>query len=175
MHRETEDLSFICRSCGQRHAIPFAWHLETPDTWRALPDDARRRSYLDSDFCRIVQPGETSFFIRGIIRIHIHDRPEHFELGVWSSLSETNWNRSIELLETPGREGEPPYFGWLSNEIAPLYQGTTELKLNVHTSPIGERPWIEVEPTDHPLAVDQREGISFERVHEIARLLLHGV
>ena len=43
----------------------------------------------------------------------------------------------------------------------------------MHTSPIGERPWIELEPTDRPLAVDQRDGISYERVVAIASQLLH--
>jgi hypothetical protein len=29
------------------------------------------------------------------------------------------------------------------------------------------RPYIELEPTDHPLAVEQRNGISVDRVAEI--------
>jgi hypothetical protein len=35
------------------------------------------------------------------------------------------------------------------------------------------RPFIELEPTDHPLAIEQRTGISWERVREIAELVLH--
>jgi hypothetical protein len=31
----------------------------------------------------------------------------------------------------------------------------------------------ELEPTDHPLAVEQREGITIQRVREFAELLLH--
>ena len=33
------------------------------------------------------------------------------------------------------------------------------------------RPLIEVEPSEHPLAVEQRQGISVERVAEIAATL----
>lgn len=43
----------------------------------------------------------------------------------------------------------------------------------VHTRPVGERPVIELEPTDHPLAVEQRTGITLDRVREIAAALLH--
>src|SRR6266542_4166429 len=35
------------------------------------------------------------------------------------------------------------------------------------------RGYIELEPTDHPLGVDQRDGISPSRMQEIATRLLH--
>jgi hypothetical protein len=39
---------------------------------------------------------------------------------------------------------------------------------------VGERPLLELEPTDHPLAVHQREGIPFERLREIVAGAMHG-
>ncbi len=45
----------------------------------------------------------------------------------------------------------------------------------VHTRPVGARPLIELEPTDHPLAVEQRDGISWDRIQQIAELARHGV
>jgi hypothetical protein len=47
------------------------------------------------------------------------------------------------------------------------------LKTNVHTREVGVRPLVELEPTDHPLAVEQRDGIAMARVQEIAELNLH--
>ena len=35
------------------------------------------------------------------------------------------------------------------------------------------KPFIELEATDHPLAVEQREGITMDRVREIAEALVH--
>lgn len=75
-------------------------------------------------------------------------------------------------LGTGGRESEPPFFGWLSTAL-PLYPETLHLKTHVHTRLVGQRPFIELEPTDHPLAVEQRDGITMERVREIAEALLH--
>ncbi|MFF0296871.1 hypothetical protein ACFYS8_16970 [Kitasatospora sp. NPDC004615] len=38
---------------------------------------------------------------------------------------------------------------------------------------MGQRPLIELEPTDHPLTVEQRAGITRDRVREIAEAVLH--
>jgi hypothetical protein len=95
-----------------------------------------------------------------------------FTWGVWVSLSLENFERMLELWETPGRESEPPYFGWLSTAL-PCYPDTLNLKTHVHTRPVGERPFIELEPTDHPLAVEQRNGITMARVREIVECALH--
>jgi len=83
------------------------------------------------------------------------------------------FQRTIDLWETEGREREPPYFGWLTSEL-PIYDPSTlSLRTHVHTQPVGTRPRIELEPTDHPLAIEQRQGISMSRVEEIAGMLHH--
>ncbi len=48
------------------------------------------------------------------------------------------------------------------------------LKTWVQTRPIGERPLVTVfEPEDHPLFVEQRDGITVERLVEIVEAALH--
>lgn len=133
--------------------------------------DQDRLSGLSSDQCVI--RGE-QFFVHGLIEIPVIDSDELFSWGVWVSLSQENYDRMAQLWETQGRENEPPYFGWLSTQL-PVYAPTTiNLKTHVHTRPVGERPFIELEPTDHPLAVEQRKGITLARVREFADILLHG-
>jgi hypothetical protein len=91
------------------------------------------------------------------------------------SLSRDSFTRALSLWTTPGREREQPYFGWMSTEL-PLYQPSTLLlKTRVHTQAVGQRPLIELEPTDHPLAVEQHAGITLARVQEIAETLLHAL
>jgi hypothetical protein len=101
---------------------------------------------------------------------HLGRRP--FVWGVWTSLSEQSFMRTGEICDMPGRENEPPFFGWLCTAL-PLYPETLHLKTHVHTRPLGQRPLVELEPTDHPLAVEQRTGIPMDRVREIAEALLH--
>jgi len=47
------------------------------------------------------------------------------------------------------------------------------LKCKVHLRDDGIRPLIELEPTKHPLALEQQEGISMERVAEIHSIMVH--
>ncbi|MGW6575254.1 DUF2199 domain-containing protein [Streptomyces sp. NPDC054945] len=88
--------------------------------------------------------------------------------GVWVALSRENFSRAADLRDTPGREPEPPYFGWLTTELLVYPATTLNLQTHVHTRPLGRRPSIELERTDHPLAVEQRTGITLDRVSEIA-------
>ena len=133
--------------------------------------DLHESSMLAQEQCVI--KGE-HFFVRGRLIIPVIDATPgtEFDWGVWVSLSPTSYERATSLWTTPGRVHEPPYFGWLSTEL-PLYPSTLNLKTNVHTQPVGERPLIELEPTDHPLAVEQRTGITLARVQEIAEVMLH--
>jgi hypothetical protein len=133
------------------------------------PEGRERRAELSSDQCVI--DGE-HYFVRGALEIPVIDGDESFTWGVWVSLSQKNFERMSELWEMSGRESEPPYFGWLSTAL-PCYPDTLNLKTHVHTRPVGERPLIELEPTEHPLAVEQRNGISMARVKEIVECVLH--
>ncbi|MEU6845643.1 DUF2199 domain-containing protein [Streptomyces sp. NPDC046716] len=44
---------------------------------------------------------------------------------------------------------------------------------HVHTRQVGQRPFIELEPTSHALAIEQRTGITMDRVREIAEAVIH--
>lgn len=160
-----------CNLCDQWHTeLPFAYGPSHPDLYFDLPKEERdERVEVDQDFCVI---DGKHFFVRGRLEIPVIDSDEVFAWDVWVSQSETNFKRTIKLMNTEGRESEEPYFGWLSNNLH-LYPDTTILKVHVHTKPVGIVPIIELEPTEHPLAVEQRNGITLARVKEIAALILH--
>jgi hypothetical protein len=165
------DTRWKCNLCDEWHThLPFAYGPNFPDLYFDIPEGERdERVKGDKDFCVI--DGE-HYFVRGRLEIPVIDSDQVFAWDVWVSQSEANFKRTIELMDAEGRESEEPYFGWLSNNLH-LYPDTTNLKTNVHTQPVGTVPTIELEPTDHPLAVEQREGITLERVKEIAALILH--
>jgi hypothetical protein len=124
---------------------------------------------LSSDQC-IIDPDR--FFIRGSIEIPVVDGDGPFVWGVWVSLSETNFKRASDRWLDPNRMEEPAYFGWLCNSL-PGYPETLSLKTSVHTRAAGIRPFVELEPTEHPLAVEQRDGITMARVIEIGEIAMH--
>jgi hypothetical protein len=162
---------FQCLRCGVYHDdLPMAYGTDAPYWYdEVAPEERDARTQLTSDQCII--DGE-HFFVRGVLEIPVLDGDEVFTWGVWVSLSEKNFDRMHEVWNNPGREEEPPYFGWLSTEV-PGYPSTINLKILVHTRQLGQRPAIELEQTDHPLAVEQHEGITMARVREIADELLH--
>lgn len=163
-------MTWTCQTCGVEHAdIPLCFGIEAP--WRAFVPEAEfnQRVQLTPDRCII---DRQHFFIRGHIEIPIHNYPEPLAFAVWSSLSEKSFLHMSERWEAPDRASDPPYFGWLCSPIA-VYPSTIHLKLSVQSRPPGLTHIFTLEPTEHPLAIDQRNGISIDRWHQIAHQLLH--
>ncbi|MFF2754441.1 DUF2199 domain-containing protein [Psychrobacillus sp. NPDC058041] len=155
---------YTCNCCGEYHEeLPTSYGSPAPVYYYDVaPEELNDRFELDDDLC--IMDNE-HFFIRGCIEIPITSTAEHLIWGAWVSLSEANFNKTNahwdkqELLE--------PMIGWLSTDL-PCYPDTVNLKAMVHFRPNGIRPYIELEPTDHPLAVEYRIGVTIERVQEIA-------
>jgi len=166
-------MSYACRRCGERHrGLPMSYGTDAPDYWDpSLAGD--KSSTLGQEQCVIK---DEHFFVRGRLVIPVTDAAgSEFDWGVWVSLSRESFTRALSLWTTPGREREQPYFGWMSTEL-PLYEPSTlSLGTRVHTQAVGQRPLVELEPTDHPLAVEQRTGITLARVQEIAETLMHAL
>ena len=163
-------MSWKCKICEIDHTdAPLCFGIEAP--WRALvpEDEFTKRVELTSDQCVV---DKETFFIRGHIEIPIIGVDESLAFSVWSSISERSFLDISDHWDMPEREFDPPYFGWLCSPIA-VYPNTIHLKLSVQSRPPGFTPLFSVEPTEHPLAIDQQNGISIERWHELAHKLLH--
>jgi hypothetical protein len=166
-----EALKFTCGTCGEVHEGLPDYGFGAPIYYDQVPEGERdRRCSLNADLCKI---DNEYFFVRGVLLVPILATGESFGWGVWSSLSEANFNRYLELWDAEDVSREAPYFGWLSNRL-PFYPDTLELKLAVRLQNEGQRPLLELEPTDHPLALDQREGMTWARAVEMIEKLRHG-
>jgi len=165
-----EPFGFECVSCGEYHVgMPsFGWAY--PVQYLLIPEQERdRRVQLGSDACVI--DGEW-FFVRGCLDIPVHDHDEPFSWGVWCSLSRDSFGRYEALFDRVDRQAGESLFGWLCSAI-PGYPDTQQLKTMVRVRPWPTRPFVELEPTDHPLAVEQRNGITAARAREIAERVMH--
>jgi hypothetical protein len=146
----------------------FGW--DYPVQYLLISEQEReRRVELSPDACTI---DEKWFFVRGCLEIPVHGHDESFSWGVWCSLSHDNFRRYGELFNQVNREPGESFFGWLCSAI-PGYPDTQQLKTMVWVRPWPTRPLVELEPTDHPLAVEQREGITAARAREIAERIMH--
>ena len=161
---------FKCASCGDWHEGMPSFGSDAPLYYYTIPEAGRdKRCELTSDTC--IVDGE-HFFARGCIEIPVHDVDEPFVWGAWVSLSRQSFEEFTSLLNRRKRSQHGPYFGWLSATFK-IYPDAENLKTRLHLRDDGIRPYIELEPTDHPLAVEQREGITVQRVAEIYAAYMH--
>ncbi len=161
---------WTCGICETRHSsLPLCFGAEPP--WRALAPEAEfdNRVELTADQC--VVDGK-HFFVRGHVELPILDTTQTFAWSVWCSLSEQSFRHMTERWEDVERDGDA-YFGWLCSPI-PVYPSTIHLRTNVRARSIGLVPLIEIQECEHPLYVDQRDGVTLTRVHEFVHSLSHG-
>jgi hypothetical protein len=155
---------FKCTSCGEWHEGMPTFVTAAPLYFCSVPAAERgERCVLSGDTCIV---DREFYFVRGSLEIPVHGASEPFAWGVWVSLSMPNFDLFVACFGERRRSHVGPFFGWLSAEL-PLYPSTENLKTRVHLRDDGARPYIELEPTDHPLALEQRNGIGVERVAEI--------
>lgn len=165
------EFRFRCSCCEEEHRGIPTFGATAPLFSHSIPEaDREQRCSLGPDDCVI---DDEHFFIRGCVEIPVHGHDEPFIWGVWVSLSResfTDWRTLYDNDDRSTRGG--PYFGWLDTWLEP-YPSTVNLKTRAHLRDDGVRPYIELEPTDHPLAVEQREGISESRLQEIYETMMH--
>jgi len=144
----------------------MAYAFAEPDAWHTVPLEQRAsRGVLGTDTCTV----DGRHFIRGRIVAAVAGAGE-FIWGVWAEVSKQSFARFGELWDVRLREHEPPLPGALANEI-PLYPPTLNLTCRIRLQNRRARPIFAIEAADHPLAREQRDGMSLDRVKEIAALV----
>ncbi|CUI06291.1 DUF2199 domain-containing protein [Massilia antarctica] len=163
--------SFKCSSCNEIHEGMPSYAAHAPLSYDRIPEAERdARCELGSDDCVI---DASMFLVRGCIEIPVVGEAEPFVWGVWVSLSEASYREWVKCFDLDQRSHIGPFFGWLNTSLSP-YPATPSLKTMVHIRDGNLRPYIELEQTDHPLSVEQREGITRERLAQIYTFMMHG-
>jgi len=166
-------VEYLCSCCGDVHRGLPAWHFDAPVQVAAIPVAERtERVELTTDACVIGGIDQPQFYAKGLLEIPVIGESEPFVWGIWLSLSEDSMLRYGELFEDHQRDAGESFFGWVCNSI-PGYPETQLLKARLHVRTYPQRPWIELEPTEHRLALDQRRGITREHAISLAERLLH--
>lgn len=165
--------TFRCVTCGEEHDLSdLSFGVGWPAQWELLRPEERAASILTPDQCVIRAEAAEHFFLRACLEIPTRGQERPFSWGVWVSLSERSFDEVCDHWDDPGRTALGPHFGWLCTAI-PGYPDTMFLRTHVHQRAPGLRPLVELEPTDHPLSVHQREGIGLEALRDLVLPLLH--
>lgn len=164
--------AFTCSRCREVHEGSPSFGYLAPYQYDELTEAEKKAiASLSDDFCVIQRPKQTDRFIRTILEIPIHGTQEPFLWGVWVSLSETSFEQYRENFDSNTYQDR--YFGWFCNRL-PYYSDSLNLKTQVIAQPGGQRPRLQLEPSDHDLTIDHQRGISWEKAVEIAQVLMHG-
>ena len=172
---DLDGLRWKCDSCEEWHTGPsLDFGYDAPIYWEtdqgnsagtgSLSLNELPEWFLNEDFCIV---DEQHFFVRGVIHLPIIGTAETFCWGVWGSLSKENFEKLVRTWEEPEPVELPPMFSWLSNQIEEYEEDTLNLKMYAHVGDPGDRPWFELEPTEHPLSQEFHHGITPERLKEI--------
>ena len=148
--------------------MPLCFGGQYPDYYFEVPPEEReQRIELTESLCII----DEHFFHRGRIIIPITDHTDDLVFNVWTTISEQNFKKRNELWDDPARINEEPYFGWLQT-IVPTYGNTISIKTIACEQEVGLIPLIKVIEEDHPLAIDQVNGITLKDATEKVKLIL---
>lgn len=163
--------SFKCASCGEVHeGLP---ELAVPEPYfvACLEPLARKTKVerVGTEVC-VFRDGEVRHnFLRAALPIPIAGTLDTWSYAAWVSLSPASFAGVAEVAE--GKKPSGSFFGWFESGL-PGWPETVNLKSQVHVS-TNQRPFIELEPTDHPLAIAQRDGLPLSRVLELVDSVLH--
>ncbi|HEX4232481.1 MAG TPA: DUF2199 domain-containing protein [Bryobacteraceae bacterium] len=149
---------------GSPDSPPMSYSVKVPSAIVAIPEaELDRQVVFTLDQCVI---DNKAFYIRGRIPVPVIGREDPFIWGVWAQVGEPDFVRTNRMWRVEGREAEPPYRGWLNTPI-PIYPNTLNLELRILTQVVGRRPHFELTDATHPLAAEQRSGMTMERVKEL--------
>jgi hypothetical protein len=170
------DHEWTCPCCGLKHGGLFDLVSARPAPWPGGEEPKPNSEVLTSsnilteDFS--ILDGE-HFFVRCLLRLPIVTKPDvSFGFGIWATLSRANFDLYLDTFDSGEQGGLGPSFGWFSNRLNG-YPDTLNLKCEVQPQAGRQRPFVRLEPTQHPLAIEQRVGITFDRVLEIYALNGH--
>jgi hypothetical protein len=180
--------SYKCHESGELHSCSPSfsfkypiYYFKYPIYYFDVPEDERgHRIQITDDLCQI-EPGSDDvdgtiiYCIRVTLDIPIIGLNEPFTWGVWVSQSQERFEKYVETYEED--QSAEQSFGWLAVNM-PFYNGTEtgepliHLKCDVHWGTPGQRPKAHLWECDHRLAVDQRNGIYWEKAAQIANLAI---
>jgi hypothetical protein len=163
-------VKFRCAVCGKQHTGVPARGFAFPIQYMDVPAAQRkRRVRLEGDTCVI---DDRHFFVRGCLEIPVRGSRTPFVWGAWVRVSKTSFGRFQRAAGAADRSRGGALAGRLCSPPRP-YPDSLNLKAKVYLRDAGVRALIALEPSDHPLAIEQRQGMTVRRLSEICSLMIH--
>nr|WP_237212715.1 DUF2199 domain-containing protein [Ruegeria lacuscaerulensis] len=175
-----KEFRYKCSQCGKTHVGSPSFAYRYPTYYFDVPEDEReKRVRATEDLCQIDPSSDedgdaTIYCIRVILEIPIKGAKEPFTWGVWVTQSKESFEKYVDTFDED--QSSQSSFGWLPVTM-PFYKSSEagapfeHLECDVHWGSPGQRPKACLWESEHPLAVDQRSGISWQKASEMANLI----
>ncbi|HEX4267177.1 MAG TPA: DUF2199 domain-containing protein [Steroidobacteraceae bacterium] len=154
-----------CAVCGKTHTLDNSeLSFGLPDEIYTLAETERTaRCDINSDICAI---DRNRFFVRGLLPLRVKGQRKKYCIGVWSEISEDAFSRIYLRWRDPDQANEPRLSGSLSNRLPLHRKNSVGLAVAIQLTGPNTRPEFYLEPTDHPLYLEQAKGIDRHRAVE---------
>lgn len=134
-------MKYTCTTCGKEHEYWPALAYPAPLSYAQLSEAEKENAEVTSDFCAIIRPEQTDYFIRVVLIQTVVDACQDLDYGVWVSLSETSFKAYYENFDN--KSFKATYFGWLNNHLAPYdFDTCMQMGTNVEVDNEKGRPFI---------------------------------
>ncbi len=170
LFKKDKKSTFECESCETKYdEIPLCFGSDFPDYYYTVPpNEIKKRVELEKSLCVV---DKTHFFHRGRITIPIVDFDKDLYFDIWTSISRENFEIRMDCWDSTNRKDYGPYFGWVQNQI-PTYENTINIKSKAIEQEVGIIPEIKITEVNHQLAIDQKNGITYQKAKEIVEFIL---
>ncbi|MDB4963465.1 MAG: hypothetical protein JWP01_3464 [Myxococcales bacterium] len=154
--------SFVCSVCAHHHDELPHISSEFPDACAGVPEAERAaRVVWTPDTCEI---DDDRFFVRAILDVAVADHPEPLGFNLWVAVHREDFATYLESFESADLA---PVRATLATELTCYPLSALGLATTVVFRGGGQRPRVTLDPTDHPLAVDQRTGIPLSKACQL--------
>ena len=177
--KQPKTFSFKCSECDEIHQGSPSFSYKRPGHYLILTEENRKKfARANDDLCEILptddgQVTQAAYYIRCTLDIPIHGAADPFLWGLWVSQSKESFWRYYDTFDDD-QEGDGS-FGWLDVPI-PYYADKAQSSdsLEVDTLWGSQRPKVILHESEHPLYIDQQNGISWDTAIKIATRQTHG-
>jgi hypothetical protein len=166
-----------CSSCGEEHdPSDIEPSFDRPDAYFDVPAAERAARIVATDGTTVIDDctPNARFFLRGVLVIPVRGGwpRDGCGWGVWSEVTESEFDRLVAAGNAEERADELPLFGNLANELA-TFPGSRGIPVRVRIQPPGTAPLVDVLAPEHPLGAAQTSGVFPEDVLEWISPLFH--
>jgi hypothetical protein len=155
--------TFVCSECNKVHNMSEMTLIhKIPMHCFKIPENERaKRIKVNDDLCSI--DGKL-YFIRGVLEMPIIGTKETFDWGLWALLEKKDFDKYIELWNAKIAKNMKSFEGFL--EGAPrFYPDSNMVDITIQLRSKSKRPLFKIVSEQDEMGLDQRNGITMEKIH----------